>query len=45
VLTFYLASSEATFEQAAVEGANAVIHLRPPAKPQTPPMCEAESPV
>lgn len=42
-LTFYLASSEVTFEQAAVKGAHAVIHLRPPANPQAPLGCEVES--
>ncbi len=42
-LTFYLASSEVTFEQAAVKGNHAVIHLRPPADPQAPLGCEVES--
>lgn len=42
-LTFYLASSGVTFEQAAVKGANAVIHLRPPADPQTPLGCDVDS--
>ncbi len=42
-LTFYLASSEVTFEQAAVKGAHAVIHLSPPADPQAPLGCEVES--
>lgn len=42
-LTFYLASPEVTFEQAAVKGANAVIHLRPPADPETPLGCEVVS--
>lgn len=42
-LTFYLASSEVTFEQAAVKGAHAVILLRPPANPQAPLGCEVES--
>lgn len=42
-VTFYLASSEVTFEQAAVKGAHAVIHLRPPANPQAPLGCEVEN--
>lgn len=42
-LTFFLASSEVTFEQAAVKGAHFVIHLRPPADPQAPLGCEVES--
>ena len=42
-LTFYLASSEVAFEQAAVKGLHAVIHLRPPADPETPLSCEVES--
>ncbi len=42
-VTFYLASSEVTFEQAAVKGAHAVIRLRPPADPQAPLGCEVES--
>ena len=42
-LTFYLASSEVTFEQAAVKGVHAVILLRPPANPQAPLGCEVES--
>jgi hypothetical protein len=42
-LTFYLASSEVTFEQAGVKGAHAVIHLRPPANPQASLGCEVES--
>jgi len=42
-LTFFLASSEVTFEQAGVKGAHAVILLRPPADPQTPLSCEVES--
>jgi hypothetical protein len=42
-LTFYLASPEVSFEQAAVKGANAVIHLRPPSDPQAPLGCEVES--
>jgi hypothetical protein len=42
-LTFYLASSEVSFEQAAVKGTHAVIHLRPPADPQAPLGCEVES--
>lgn len=42
-LTFYLASSEVTFEQAGVKGAHAVIHLRPPANPQASLACEVEN--
>lgn len=42
-LTFYLASSDVTFEQATVKGTHAVIHLRPPADPQAPLGCEVES--
>jgi hypothetical protein len=42
-LTFYLASSEVTFEQAGVKGAHAVIHLRPPANPQASLGCEVEN--
>ncbi len=42
-VTFYLASSEVTFEQAGVKGAHAVILLRPPADPQAPLGCEVES--
>jgi hypothetical protein len=42
-LTFYLASPEVTFEQAAVKGTHAVIHLRPPSDPQAPLGCEVES--
>ena len=42
-LTFNLASSEVTFEQAAVKGAHAVIVLRPPADPQARLGCEVES--
>ena len=42
-LTFYLASSEVAFEQAAVKGVHAVIHLRPPADPEMPLGCEVES--
>ena len=44
-LTFYLASSEVIPERAAVKGANAVVHLLPPADPQTPLGCEIESPM
>ncbi len=42
-LTFYLASSEVTFEQAGVKGVHAVIHLRPPANPQASLACEVEN--
>ena len=42
-LTFYLASSEVTFEQAGVKGTHAVILLLPPANPQEPLGCEVES--
>lgn len=42
-LTFYLASSEVTFEQAAVKGNHAVVLLRPPADSQTPLGCDVES--
>jgi hypothetical protein len=42
-VTFYLASSEVTFEQAGVKGAHAVILLRPPADPQASLGCEVEN--
>ncbi len=42
-LTFYLASSEVTFEQAAVKGAHAVVLLRPPTDPHAPLGCEVEN--
>ncbi len=42
-LIFYLASPEVKFEQAAVKGVHAVIHLRPPADAHTPLGCEIES--
>jgi len=42
-LTFHLASSDVTFEQAAVKGAHAVILFLPPADPQPTLSCEVES--
>lgn len=42
-VTFFLASSGVTFEQAAVKGAHAVILLRPTADPEERPGCEVES--
>ncbi len=42
-LTFYLASPDVTPEQLAIVGTHAVIHLRPPADPQTTLGCEVES--
>jgi hypothetical protein len=43
-LTFHLASTGVSFEQAAVKGNHAVIHLRPPVGSGTPLRCEIESP-
>lgn len=42
-LTLHLASSEVSFEQASVKGNHAVIHLRPPADPETPMGCDTGS--
>jgi hypothetical protein len=41
-VVFFLASADVTAERAAVKGANAVVHLRPPEDPETPLGCDVE---